>query len=72
MGEGNAEGKRVASVKLTPKARLSGGVCGIRGQTLIINVPGSPKAVRENLEVVLRDFDDGLASLTGRAGECAR
>ena len=42
------------------------------GQTLIVNLPGSPKAVRENLEAVLPSLDHGLAILTGRAGECAR
>lgn len=50
---GIAEAMRRASIQVTPHAMLSRGVAGIRGQTLIINLPGSPKAVRENLEVVL-------------------
>ena len=44
----------------------------IRGKTLIVNLPGSPKAVRENLEVILPALDHGLAILSGRDGECAR
>lgn len=51
---------------------LSRGVSVIRGKTLIINLPGSPKAVRENLEAVLPSLDHGLAILTDRDGECAR
>ncbi len=50
---GLAEAMRAASLQKTPHAMLSRGVCGIRGQTLIVNLPGSPKAVRENLEVIL-------------------
>lgn len=50
---GLAEAMRAASLQKTPHAMLSRSVCGIRGQTLIINLPGSPKAVRENLEVML-------------------
>ena len=69
---GIAEAMRLASLKVTPRAMLSRGVSVIRGQTLIINLPGSPKAVRENLEAVLPSLDHGLAILTGRAGECAR
>lgn len=69
---GIAEAMRLASLKVTPRAMLSRGVSVIRGQTLIVNLPGSPKAVRENLEAVLPTLDHGLAILTGRAGECAR
>ena len=69
---GIAEAMRLASLKVTPRAMLSRGVSVIRGKTLIINLPGSPKAVRENLEAVLPVLDHGLAILTGRDGECAR
>ena len=68
---GIAEAMRLASLKITPRAMLSRGASVIRGQTLIINLPGSPKAVRENLEAVLPALDHGLAILTGRDGECA-
>lgn len=67
---GIAEAMRMASLKITPRAMLSRGVSVIRKQTLIINLPGSPKAVRENLEAVLPSLDHGLAILTGRDGEC--
>jgi molybdenum cofactor synthesis domain-containing protein len=50
---GIAEAMRAESLKITRHAMLSRAVAGIRGQTLIINLPGSPKAVRENLEVLL-------------------
>ena len=69
---GIAEAMRAASMKITPRAMLSRGVSVIRGQTLIINLPGSPKAVRENLEVILPSLDHGLVILTGRGGECGQ
>jgi molybdopterin adenylyltransferase len=50
---GIAEGLRAESMKFTRHAMLSRGIAGIRGQTLIINLPGSPKAVRENMDVLL-------------------
>jgi molybdenum cofactor synthesis domain-containing protein len=50
---GLAEAMRAASLKVTPHAMLSRSVCGIRGRTLIINLPGSPKAAVENLQVLL-------------------
>lgn len=49
---GLAEAMRAETLKKTPTAMLSRGVCGIRGQTLIINLPGSPRAVRECFEVI--------------------
>ena len=69
---GIAEAMRWNSLQITPRGMLSRGVSVLRKQTLIINLPGSPKAVRENLESVLPSLDHGLAILTGRAGECAR
>lgn len=50
---GLAEAMRAASLQQTPHAMLSRGVCGIRGRTLIINLPGNPKAIGDNLEVLL-------------------
>ena len=70
QAEGLAEAMRTASLAKTKFALLSRGVCGIAGRTLILNLPGSPKAVRECLEVVLPVVPHGLALLreTGGAG----
>ncbi|MBM6855615.1 MogA/MoaB family molybdenum cofactor biosynthesis protein [Mediterraneibacter glycyrrhizinilyticus] len=67
---GIAEAMRLASLKITPRAMLSRGASVIRNRTLIINLPGSPKAVRENLEAVLPSLQHGLEILTGQSGEC--
>ena len=72
MAPGIAEAIRAYSMTKTPRAMLSRAASGIRGQTLIINLPGSPKAVRESLEFVLPSLRHGLEILLGRAGECAR
>lgn len=68
---GISEAMRYASLQITPKAMLSRGVSGIRGTTLIINLPGSPKAVRENLDYILPALKHGLEILKGLTGECA-
>ncbi len=68
---GVAEATRAASLAITPRAMLSRGVAVIRGQTLIINLPGSPKGACENLAVVLPALDHGLDVLRGAAEECA-
>lgn len=65
---GLAEAMRAASLKVTPHAMLSRAVAGIRGHTLIVNLPGSPKAVRENLETILPALPHGLELLKGLAG----
>lgn len=72
MVPGIPEAMRAASMKITPRAMLTRGVAGIRGGTLIVNLPGSPKAVRENLAVILESLPHGLEILAGTAGECAR
>ena len=69
---GIAEAMRLASLQVTPRATLSRGASVIRNQTLIINFPGSPKAVKENLEAVLPSLEHGLAILTGNASECGK
>ena len=69
---GIAEAMRYHSLYITPRGMLSRAVSGIRGRTLIVNLPGSPKAVKENLEYILPTLDHGLAILVGDAGECAR
>ena len=61
---GIVEALRAESLKITKHAMLSRAVAGIRGQTLIINLPGSPKAVRENLEILLPVLPHALELLT--------
>ena len=67
---GIAEAMRLASLQVTPRAMLSRGASVIRNQTLIINFPGSPKAVKESLEYVLPHLGHGLGILRGTDGEC--
>lgn len=66
---GLAEAMRAESLKKTPHAMLSRGVAGIRGHTLIVNLPGSVKAVRENLAVILPALPHGVALLREVPGE---
>ncbi len=68
---GLAEAMRMESLKVTPMAMLSRAVAGIRKQTIIINLPGSPKGVKECLEVVLPALGHGIEILKGTAGDCA-
>lgn len=67
---GFAEAMRAESLKKTPMAVLSRAVAGTRGKCLIINLPGSPKAVRECLEVILPALAHAVETLKGQAGEC--
>ena len=67
---GFAEAMRVESLKKTPMAMLSRAVVGTRGQCLIVNLPGSPRAVRECLEVILPVLPHAVETLKGEAGEC--
>ena len=69
---GIAEAIRAGSMTITRRAMLSREVSVIRNQTLIVNLPGSPKAVKESLGFVVDQLDHGIRILTGRAGECAR
>lgn len=64
---GIAEGIRAYSMKITPRAMLSRAVSVIRGKTLIVNLPGSPKAVAECLEYLLPALEHGLRILAGEA-----
>ncbi|KXG75257.1 MogA/MoaB family molybdenum cofactor biosynthesis protein [Thermotalea metallivorans] len=69
---GISEAIRYNSLQITPRAMLSRAVSGIRKNTLIINLPGSPKAVRESLQYILPSIAHGLEILKGTASECAR
>ncbi len=68
---GMAEAMRQASLAVTPHAMLSRAVAGLRGQTLIINLPGSPRGVRENLAVVLPALRHALEKIRGDDSDCA-
>ncbi len=69
---GIPEAMRAYSLSLTNRAMLSRAVAGTRGQTLIINLPGSPRAVSECLAVIVPVLPHALGILTAREGECAR
>jgi molybdenum cofactor synthesis domain-containing protein len=69
---GMAEAMRAESLKKTPNAMISRAVCGIRKQSLIINLPGSPKAVRENLSVVLPALNHTVEKIKGSQEECGK
>lgn len=69
---GIPEAMRAASLKITNRAMLSRAAAGTRGRTLIINLPGSPKAAKECLEVFLPVLDHAVETLRGEAYECAR
>ena len=69
---GIPEAMRYASMLVTNRAMLSRAQAGIRKGTLIINLPGSPKAAKENLEAVLPALSHGLEMLSGRPADCAK
>lgn len=69
---GIPEAMRAYSMTITKRAMLSRATAGIRKNTLIINLPGSPKAVRESLEYLIEPLAHGIEILTGEAGNCAR
>lgn len=69
---GIPEAMRAYSLTITKRAMLSRATAGIRGGTLIINLPGSPKAVRESLEYIVDALGHGIEILTGEAAECGR
>lgn len=68
---GIGEAMRYASMQITPRAMLSRATAGIVGRSLIVNLPGSPKAAKENLEAVLSALDHGLEMLRGGTADCA-
>ena len=69
---GIPEAMRAYSMTITKRAMLSRATAGIRKKTLIINLPGSPKAVKESLEYIIDALGHGIEIMTGEAGNCAR
>ncbi len=72
MADGISEAIRMNSMQYTKRAMLSRAKSGIRGKSLIVNLPGSPKAVKETLEFLIPNVKHGIEILTGNASECAR
>lgn len=72
LAPGIAEAIRFFSLQITKRAMLSRGVSCIRNETLIVNLPGSPKAVKEALDFTLDSIHHGLEILLDRTSECAR
>lgn len=71
MTPGIPEAMRSESLKITNRAMLTRQQAGIRGRTLIINLPGSPKAIRENFAACLPALEHGLEMLRDKKGDCA-
>ena len=69
---GIGEAIRAYSMTITKRAMLSRSTAGIRGETLIVNLPGSPKAVRESLTYIVESLKHGLDILLANEGDCAR
>lgn len=68
---GMAEAMRLAGLQQTPFAMISRAIVGCRGTTLIINLPGSPKGVRENLQAILPAIPHAVEKLKGDPADCA-
>ncbi len=68
---GFAEAMRMNSLTVTPHAMLSRAVSGIRKQSIIINLPGSPKAVRENLQFIEKSIPHAVKLLKGKVTDCS-
>jgi molybdenum cofactor synthesis domain-containing protein len=71
LAPGFAEAMRAESLRKTPHAMLSRGVAGVRNRTLIVNVPGSPKAARECLQVILPALPHAVETARGESEDCA-
>jgi molybdopterin adenylyltransferase len=71
LAPGFVEAMRAFSLQVTPHAMLSRAVAGVRGRTLIINMPGSPKACREHFSVIAPALEHAVETLRGEAYECA-
>ncbi|NLN70176.1 MAG: MogA/MoaB family molybdenum cofactor biosynthesis protein [Chloroflexi bacterium] len=71
LAPGIPEAMRAASLEITPRAMLSRAISGVRGKTLIVNLPGSPKGALENLQIFLPTMLHAVETLRGDAHECA-
>ena len=71
MAPGIGEAMRAASLRITPRGMLSRATAGLLDRSLIVNLPGSPKAAQENLEAVLPSLVHGLEMLRGGQADCA-
>jgi len=69
---GMAEAMRAASLTKTPHAMLSRAIVGVRGNSLIINLPGSPEGAKENLTVILPALNHGLDKISGDMSDCSQ
>jgi molybdenum cofactor synthesis domain-containing protein len=69
---GMAEAMRAESLKKTPHAMLSRAMAGVRGRSLIINLPGSPAGAKENLAVIVPALSHALAKIAGDPSDCAQ
>jgi len=69
---GIAEAMRIEGLKKTSRAMLSRAVAGVRGKTLIVNLPGSPTAVKENLSVILDCLPHAIEKIQGSMKDCSR
>jgi molybdenum cofactor synthesis domain-containing protein len=72
LAPGFVEAMRLLSLQKTPHAMLSRAVSGLRGRTLIINMPGSPRACREQFEMIKAALPHGIEKLLDQGGDCAR
>ena len=72
LAPGIAEAMRAGSMAITKRAMLSRAIAAIRGSALIVNLPGSPRAARENLELIINNLQHGLSILKNQEKECAR
>jgi molybdopterin adenylyltransferase len=72
LATGFAEAMRAGSLQKTPHAMLSRAVSGLRGKTLIINMPGSPRACGEQFEMIAAALPHGIEKLLDQGGDCAR
>jgi molybdenum cofactor synthesis domain-containing protein len=69
---GVMEAIRANGLMYTPRAMLTRGICGIKNKSIILNLPGSPKACKENLEYALPTLVHGIDSLCGKVSDCGR